>query len=270
MSQRKSSPSAVDLRAAREEKRPNRILFGIPSLRDPFGNVRFLRQFLTALIGMATYMQINLINRLHIVNADVLQDLPEENVLFVSNHQTYFVDVIALYHVFSASKWGFKNINFPLYLFFPKVRAYYIAAEETMRNNGLLSRMFGYAGAVTVKRSWRHDGSEVERNSDLRAPVKIKKALEDGWVINFPQGTTDPKAPVRKGSANIIRVLKPLVVPVTIDGFNTSFGKKGLWPKRRTKLTIKFSDPIRFEDQHSVDDVYDYLTGHLFHSSGTD
>ncbi len=256
--------SPVDLRASSEKKGANRIWMGIPSIRDPFGNIRILRQIVTALIGISTYLQINVLNRLKVIRGEVLQDLPSENVLFISNHQTYFADVIALYHIFSASKWGFKHINFPIYLVFPKVRAYYIAAEETMRNNGWLTRLFSYAGAVTVKRSWRHDGAEVFRSSDLRAPVKIKKALEDGWVINFPQGTTDQSAPVRKGSANIVRVLRPLVVPVRIDGFHKSFGKKSLWPRKRTNLTIEFFTPVRFEEGKSVDEIYTFLHEHIF------
>ena len=38
----------------------------------------------------------------------------------------------------------------------------------------------------------------------------INKALNDGWVITFPQGTTTPFKPIRKGTAHIIKHYNPL------------------------------------------------------------
>ena len=63
--------------------------------RDPFGNVLFAKRALTGLIGLATYRGLNIVNKTHVEGAEYLLDLPKTNVLFVSNHQTYFVDVIA-------------------------------------------------------------------------------------------------------------------------------------------------------------------------------
>jgi hypothetical protein len=37
-------------------------------------------------------------------------------VLFISNHQTYFADVVAMFHVFNASLKGRDNIKNVLYL----------------------------------------------------------------------------------------------------------------------------------------------------------
>ena len=264
MKGRNPGGGALSFEQAGLKKAVSKKIFGLPSLADPFGNIRIFRQIVTALIGFGTYIQLNILCRLKVKRAEILQELPSENVLFISNHQSYYVDVIGLYHIFSASKWGLKNINLPIYLLFPKVRAYYIAAEETMKARGLLLRLFTYAGAVTVKRSWRHNGEEVYRSSDLRAPAKIKKALADGWVINFPQGTTSPDAPIRRGSANIIRVLRPLVVPVRLSGFVDAFGKKGLFPKKRGKLNIDFLDPIQFGQDTPVEEIYAFLEDHIF------
>ena len=61
----------------------------------------------------------------------------------------------------------------------------------------------------------------------------IKIALEDGWVITFPQGTTRSFKPVRKGTAHIIKQHKPIVVPIVIDGFRRSFDRKGLFVKKK-------------------------------------
>ena len=232
--------------------------------RDPFGNVLFLKRALTSLIGIATYRSLNIANKTNVEGAEYLLDLPKTNVLFISNHQTYFVDVIALYHIFCSVKWKFKNINIPIYLLFPTVKSYYIAAEETMKESGFIPKMFSYAGAVTVRRSWRHKGHDVQRSSDIKAPDKIKKALSFGWVINFPQGTTTKDAPIRKGSANLIRNLRPIVVPVELKGFDQAFDKKGIrFKNKRINLSVKFKKPIQFEENAKLEDIQNFLEEEL-------
>lgn len=232
--------------------------------KDPFGNVLLFKRFITALLGTATYTGINIVNRTRIEGIEHLKNLPENNVLFVSNHQTYFADVFALFHIFSALKWGLRNINIPLYLLCPRVKAYYIAAEETMLQSGWLPRLFAYTGAVTIKRNWRRAGQDIQGNADLQAPLKIKKALSFGWVITFPQGTTTPNAPVRKGTANIIKSYQPIVIPVEIKGFNEAFDKKGLrFRKPGTRLHVRFLAPVQFGEEATVADIQQFLEGHL-------
>jgi len=232
--------------------------------QDPFGNIIFFKRMLIGLIGIASYRRLNISNKLHLEGMKHLLDLPDNNVIFVANHQTYYADVIGIFHVFIAAGWGMKNVNNPLYLLWPRANSYYIAAEETMQDSGWLPKLFSYAGAVTVRRAWRHKGNDVQRNSDIKAPAKIKKALKDGWVINFPQGTTSPDAPIRKGTSNIIKALKPIVVPIQIDGFRKAFGKKGLSFKNKgTQLTIKIGEPTRFDSNASVADIQEYIEGKL-------
>ncbi|MEZ4921281.1 MAG: 1-acyl-sn-glycerol-3-phosphate acyltransferase [Saprospiraceae bacterium] len=176
-------------------------------VRDPFGNIIFLKRLLTSVLGIATYPGLNLINRTQVEGAEHLKQLPRENVLIISNHQTYFADVFALYHIFSAAKWGFRSINLPVYLFSPRVRSYYIAAEETMLESGWLPRLFTYAGAVTIKRNWRHAGQNVNRGADLKAPAKIIKALKFGWVITPPTGDYCNQCSSSQSAAHIIQLL---------------------------------------------------------------
>ena len=68
------------------------------------------------------------------------------------------------------------------------------------------------------------------RQSDVE---NIGIALADGWVITFPQGTTSPWKPIRKGTAHLIKQYKPIVVPIVIDGFRRSFDKKGINIKKK-------------------------------------
>jgi 1-acyl-sn-glycerol-3-phosphate acyltransferase len=103
---------------------------------------------------------------------------------------------------------------------------------------GLLPRIMAYAGAITVERTWRSSGKDVTEKRDVNPndTENIKIALEDGWVITFPQGTTKSFKPVRKGTAHIIKQYKPIVVPIVIDGFRRSFDKKGLRMKKKDIL----------------------------------
>lgn len=225
-----------------------------------FGSFMVIKRFLIALIGILSYSRMNLVNHLHIEGTEHLENLPERNVIFLSNHQTYFADVIAFYHIFCSVKWGFKNsINNPIYLLMPRVRMFFIAAEETMKS-GFLPKLFAYAGAVTVKRTWRSEGQNVDRNLDMDGTEKIKQALSDGWLVSFPQGTTSPFAPIRKGTAHIIKNYQPIVVPVIINGFRRAFDKKGLFfRKKGTVMTVKFKEAILFDFNAPVEDILEIV-----------
>jgi 1-acyl-sn-glycerol-3-phosphate acyltransferase len=227
------------------------------SLVDPFGNFILLKRLLISIVGAITFPRFVLINKLHIQGTEHLKGLPNNNVLFLSNHQTYFADVMSFYHIFSSVKWGFRNsIKNPVYLLWPRANTYYVAAEETMKSSGLLPKIFSLAGAVTIQRSWRDKGQHVEREVDMSAYDKIEMALRQGWVISFPQGTTRPYAPVRKGTAHIVKQMQPVVVPVVIEGFRRAFDKKGLNLKKRgTRLSVRFKEPIYFDPEMSVDDI---------------
>ena len=90
--------------------------------------------------------------------------------------------------------------------------------------------------------------------SDLN---NINRALDDGWVITFPQGTTTPWRPIRRGTAHIIKQNRPIVVPIVIDGFRRSFDKKGLRIKKRGILqSMEIKQPLDIDyDNDSIDDI---------------
>jgi 1-acyl-sn-glycerol-3-phosphate acyltransferase len=215
------------------------------SLRERLKNFRFVRKLVYAIVGVIFYPALTIVNRLTISGTEHLRKLPKKNVLFVSNHQTYFADVITFLHIFCAVKWGKKDrLGIPYYLLNPFTNVYYVAAEETMRSSWV-SRLFTMAGALTVKRTWSHSSKEVRRGLDPSDTRKIHRALEDSWVITFPQGTTKAFAPGRKGTALIIKQNRPVVVPVVISGFWRAFDKKGLkFKKKGTPLSVTFKEPL--------------------------
>ena len=203
--------------------------------RNPFGHILFIKKWLIRIFGILTHKRYRGFNQLQIEGSEIIRSLPNTNVLFISNHQTYFADVVAMFHVFNASLSGRENnIKNVMYLWNPKLNIYYVAAKETMQA-GLLPRILAYVGAISVERTWRAKGKDVDEKRDINPndTENIKIALADGWVITFPQGTTKSFKPVRKGTAHIIKQHRPIVVPIVIDGFRRSFDKKGLRMKKK-------------------------------------
>lgn len=228
---------------------------------NPFGHILFLKKWLIRSMGVITHQRYKGFNTLEIEGSEIIRQLPETNVLFVSNHQTYFADVVAMFHVFNASLKGrddsIKNVG---YLWNPKLNVYYVAAAETMKKS-LLTKILAYAGSISIERTWRAEGKQVNRQVKMSDISNIGMALNDGWVITFPQGTTTPWKPLRKGTAHIIKKYKPIVVPVVIDGFRRSFDKKGLRVKKKGILqSMVIKEPLEIDyENESVASIIEKL-----------
>lgn len=216
--------------------------------KDPFGHVLFLKKMLISTIGWITRARYVRYNKMEISGTEHLKNLPDRNVLFVSNHQTYFADVIAMLHIFCAVKNNQHNtLKKPWYLFRPKINNYFVAAEETMKN-GFLPKLFAYAGSVSIQRTWRDGNKDIKRKVRMDDISNIGTALSDGWVINFPQGTTKVYAQGRRGVALLIKKYNPVVVPVVIDGFRRAFDKKGLKLKKKgVTLKVRFKPVLQLD-----------------------
>ena len=223
--------------------------------KNIFGQYLIIKKAIIRTIGVLTHKTFNN-KRFNIQGTTILNEIPKHNVLFISNHQTYFYDVIAMLHVFNASVNGrrdsLKNI---LYLLKPKSNIYFIAALETMKAS-LISKILSYAGSILIKRTWREAGKEITRNIRSEDFDNIIKALNDGWVITFPRGTTDNSKPVRSGTAYIIKQTNPIVIPVKIDGFVDVFERNSLKIKNKTKpFSIKFGNALKFHDNESIESI---------------
>ncbi|MCG2430180.1 lysophospholipid acyltransferase family protein [Aequorivita xiaoshiensis] len=229
--------------------------------KNPFGHIIFFKLWLIRIAGVLTHRRFKGFNELKIHGSEIIKDLPDTNVLFVSNHQTYFADVAAMLHVFNASLSGredsIKNVG---YLWRPKLNIYFVAAKETMKA-GLLPKILAYAGSISIERTWREKGKEVKKQVKMSDVSNITKALNDGWVITFPQGTTKPWKPIRRGTAHIIKKNKPIVVPIVIDGFRRSFDKKGLRIKKRGILqSMDIKKPLEFDyENDTIQDIVEKL-----------
>lgn len=225
-----------------------------------FQDTNIAKSLVYFIVGIASYPGLAIVNSIKISGTEHIKNLPRKNVLFVSNHQTYFADVITFLHIFCAVKWRRDNkLGLPFYLLNPFTRVKYVAAAETMKSSWL-SRLFTWAGAITVKRTWRAEGTEIRRGLDPGDTRKISKALENNWVITFPQGTTKPYAPGRKGTAFIIKHHRPIVIPVVINGFWRAFNKKGLkFKKKGVMLSVQFKEPLKLTYNESIEEILEMV-----------
>ena len=224
--------------------------------KNIFGQTIFLKRLIIGFVGLITHRTFRS-KRFEIKGSKNLVNLPSTNVLFVSNHQTYFYDVIAMLHVFNSSVKGrIDSLKKPKYLISPKTNLYYIASLETMKQS-IITKLLTYAGAVLVQRSWRDSGESVSRDIRSEDPDKIKLALKDGWVITFPRGTTDNSKPIRKGTAHIIKNNDPLIVPVNLIGFKDVFQRNGLKViNRKNFFSIEIMKPLQIDmTKKSIEEI---------------
>lgn len=234
-------------------------------LKDPFGNLYFFKSILIFIVGWFSWYRLNVVNKTKYSGLHNIKGLPKNGVLFVSNHQTYYADVVAINHGFMKSRLGKDGkMGIPFYLFWPKVNTFYVAAKETMVESGFIPKLFSYGGAILVKRTWREKGKEIHRQVDTKDQDKIGMALDAGWIVTFPQGTTTPYTPLRKGTAHIIKENEPIVIPVKINGFRRAFDKKGLlFKKRGVELQVEFKKALKFNADEDVEKILQKISNEI-------
>lgn len=222
--------------------------------KNIFGQSLWLKKKIYQTMGHITWGWLMKTNNFSIRGSEVLNELPNNRVLFVANHQTIFTDVISMYHTVFATLNGQPNsIEVKNYLKNPKLNIYFVAARETMEK-GILPKIFALAGAVSVDRTWRKGDEMIKREINPDDTKSIGMAIDDGWVITFPQGTTREGAPVRKGTAHIIKQHQPIVVPIRFDGFRKAFDKTGLKKiNKGVELSLKIGSPLEID--YKIDSV---------------
>ena len=195
---------------------------------------RWLRQGVIATFGVGfTLPYLNLLNEVEAEGDAQLDTLPRRNVVFLANHQTYFMEALAFFDL--------VYVRHQLRLDDPVLR--FSAAEETMRKN-VLTQLFKMAGGITFQRSFRAGGAAVERPVDKGGALRVQRAIRDGWLLHFPAGTTQPGAPLRPGVARLLHARKATAVPVRVDGFRELLLHKQLPGKLLKKCRLTLHPPL--------------------------
>jgi 1-acyl-sn-glycerol-3-phosphate acyltransferase len=199
---------------------------------------RWVRRGIMASFGVGfSVPYFSILNDVHVEGDEIFPELPKRNVVFLSNHQTYFMEAIAFFDlVYVRHQMPLEN---------PLLR--FSAAEETMKKN-LLTRVMSLVGGVTFKRSFREGGVDVQRPVDLEGVSRVEEAIRDGWLLHFPAGTTKKGAPLRSGVSRLLHNSRAVAIPVRIDGFRELLLHKQLPGKVFRSCSVKIHRPLDLED----------------------
>jgi 1-acyl-sn-glycerol-3-phosphate acyltransferase len=195
---------------------------------------RWLRRGIITSLGLGfTIPYFRLLNRVKVTGDAIIDKLPRKNVVFLSNHQTYFMEAMAIFDV--------VYVKHRLPLEDPFMR--FSAATETMKQNPL-TQLFTKAGGVTFRRSFREGGIEVKRAVDFEGVAKVEEAIANGWLLHFPAGTTQKGAPLRPGVAQLLHRTKAVAVPLRVDGFRNLLLYKQIPGKVLRKCHLTLHPPL--------------------------
>jgi hypothetical protein len=195
---------------------------------------RWLRRGLLAGFGVGfTVPYLAILNDVHVEGDEVLKGLPRRNVVFLANHQTYFLEALSFFDLV------YVRHQFPLED--PLLR--FSAAEETMKKN-LLTKLMSLAGGVTFRRSFREGGVDVVRPVDMDGVARVEEAIHEGWLLHFPAGTTKKGAPLRSGVSRLLHSTKAVALPLRVDGFRDLLLHKQLPGKLFKRCSLKIHPPL--------------------------
>jgi 1-acyl-sn-glycerol-3-phosphate acyltransferase len=199
---------------------------------------RWLRRGLLAGFGVGfTVPYLAILNDVHVEGDGVLKSLPRRNVVFLANHQTYFLEALTFFDLV------YVRHQFPLED--PVLR--FSAAEETMKKN-LLTKLMAVIGGVTFRRSFRDGGVDVQRPVDMDGVARVEEAIGDGWLLHFPAGTTRKGAPLRAGVPRLLHSTKAVALPVRVDGFREMLLHKQVPGKLFKRCSLKIHPPLDLDE----------------------
>lgn len=171
--------------------------------------------------------------RLEVKNKELIQELPNENVLVVMNHTTYYMEAVAfMFHLWKEE----GNTKTLSNKFNPVVE--FNSLKKKGANpwrefvNGVARKM----GMIYVRRQ-----NDKKVNGDGRKQYndtafdEIYSTLDKGWVLFFPQGTTKKNAPLKPGILKIIQKKNPTIILIKTSNFAEVYGKKGVFPQKESK-----------------------------------
>jgi 1-acyl-sn-glycerol-3-phosphate acyltransferase len=195
---------------------------------------RWLRRGLLASFGVGfTVPYLAILNDVQVEGDGVLKTLPRRNVVFLANHQTYFLEALAFFDL--------VYVRHQIPLEDPILR--FSAAEETMKKN-LLTKLMTLVGGVTFKRSFREGGVDVQRPVDMDGVARVEEAIRDGWLLHFPAGTTKKGAPLRAGVSRLLHNTQAVALPVRVDGFRDLLLHKQVPGKLFKRCSLKIHPPL--------------------------
>jgi len=88
----------------------------------------------------------------------------------------------------------------------------------------------------------------VQRAVDLDGVARVEEAIQDGWLLHFPAGTTRKGAPLRAGVSRLLHNTKAVALPVRVDGFRDLLLHKQVPGKLFKRCSLKIHPPLDLDD----------------------
>jgi len=152
----------------------------------------------------------------------------DRNTLLLSNHQS-LIDSFLI---------GFSAYYGPA-IFKPWLIPWNPAAEENFYKNAYQGWWSDQWKCIPVARGRR----------DMRAVYRMIRALKEGTMILFPEGTRSRTGAIGKGrpGAGLVALANhPQIVPVTVMGMSDVLPIGASWPIPFQRVTILFGPPIDY------------------------
>lgn len=188
-----------------------------------------LTRYLVTNLSVAVFGSLFfLLNRTRVIGRDRVPH--RRNTLLLSNHQSmidsFLVGMCAYY------PWSWIR---------PFLIPWNPAAEENFYHHPILAWFSDQWKCIPVR----------EGRRDLRALYRMMKALREGTMTLFPEGTRSRDGsigPGRPGAGLLVLGNHPTVIPVAIDGMNEVLPVGALWPRAGKEIWVYYGEPVDYTD----------------------
>lgn len=154
----------------------------------------------------------------------------ETNTLLLSNHQSMIDSFLLVFAAFV-----------PREIVQPSLLPWHPAAEENFFRNRVIAWVFTMLKCIPVRRG----------RPDLKAINRSIRALQEGTMILFPEGTRTRDGSVgraRPGAGLLLLETGASVVPVTITGMDRVLPIGAFFPRFGHRVSVYFGRPIDYAD----------------------
>lgn len=179
----------------------------------------------TAFVGFLLFF---VLNRTTVIGRSRVPQEP--NTLLLANHQSmidsWLVGIAAFY---PQSWWK------------PWLVPWNPAAEENFFSHPLMALLSDLWRAIPIR----------EGRRDIKALYRMTRALDDGVMILFPEGTRSRDGSVgagRPGAGLVTLGTHPTVVPVSIDGMRDVLPIGSRFPRFGQRIFVYFGEPVSYDD----------------------